>query len=142
MKTLVPVTLAVFAGLCNIPLIYGFKKAYSQNPFIFAGSFNLVSAFVFLSIAYLFGGIEHHYFVRNWPFILFAALGIVLINTLAYYLINYHGASYWIVVSLSSMLIPGIIVGYFILKDRVNIWIVPSIIFAILSAIFFVLSKR
>jgi len=88
MKTLVPVTLAVFAGLCNIPLIYGFKKAYSQNPFIFAGSFNLVSAFVFLSIAYLFGGIEHHYFVRNWPFILFAALGIVLINTLAHYCPN------------------------------------------------------
>jgi drug/metabolite transporter (DMT)-like permease len=142
MKALVPITLAVLAGLCNIPLIYGFKKAYSQNPFIFAGSFNLFSAFLFLSLAYLYGGIEQQYLIKNWALILFATAGIFFVNILAYYIINRYGASYWIIASLSSMLIPAIVVGYFVFKEKVNFWIMPSIICAILSVIFFILSKR
>jgi drug/metabolite transporter (DMT)-like permease len=142
MKSILPIALAVFVGFCNVPLIYGFRKAYSQNPFIFAGSFNLCSAFLFLSIAYIYGGIEHQYFIKNWALILFATLGIFIINFLAYYIINHHGASYWIIASLSSMLVPAIVVGYFIFKERVNLWIIPSVICAILSVIFFVLSKR
>jgi drug/metabolite transporter (DMT)-like permease len=142
MKAIVPITLAILAGACNIPLIYGFKKAYSQNPFIFAGSFNLCSAFLFLSLACLYGGIQQQYFIKNWSLILFAAVGIFIINVLAYYIINHHGASYWIIASLSSMLIPAIVVGYFVFKERVNFWIIPSIICAILSVIFFLFSKR
>jgi len=142
MKAIVPIMLAVLAGLCNIPLIYGFKKAYSQNPFIFAGSFNLCSAFFFLSIAYLYGGIEQQYFIKNWSFILFAALGIFLINILAYHIINRYGASYWMIASLSSMLIPAIVVGYFVFKERINLWIIPSVICAVLSVIFFTMSKK
>ncbi len=142
MKAIVPITLAVLAGACNIPLIYGFKKAYSQNPFIFAGSFNLCSAFLFLLLAYLYGGIQQQYFIKNWSLILFAAVGIFIINILAYYIINHHGASYWIIASLSSMLIPAIVVGYFVFKERVNFWIIPSIICAILSILFFTLSKK
>ncbi|MFC1534941.1 hypothetical protein ACFL7M_16430 [Thermodesulfobacteriota bacterium] len=65
MKGLIPISLAIIVGFCNIPLIYGFKKAYSQNPFIFAGSFNLCSAFFFLLIGYFYGGIEHQYFIKN-----------------------------------------------------------------------------
>jgi drug/metabolite transporter (DMT)-like permease len=142
MKAIVPITLAVLAGACNIPLIYGFKKAYSQNPFIFAGSFNLCSAFLFLLLACLYGGIQQQYFIKNWSLILFAAVGIFIINILAYYIINHHGASYWIIASLSSMLIPAIVVGYFVFKERVNFWIIPSIICAILSILFFTLSKK
>jgi drug/metabolite transporter (DMT)-like permease len=142
MKAIVPITLAVLAGACNIPLIYGFKKAYSQNPFIFAGSFNLCSAFIFLLLACLYGGIQQQYFIKNWSLILFAAVGIFIINILAYYIINHHGASYWIIASLSSMLIPAIVVGYFVFKERVNFWIIPSIICAILSILFFTLSKK
>jgi drug/metabolite transporter (DMT)-like permease len=142
MKSILPIALAVFVGFCNVPLIYGFRKAYSQNPFIFAGSFNLCSAFLFLSIAYIYGGIENQYFIKNWALILFATLGIFIINFLAYYIINHHGASCWIIASLSSMLVPAIVVGYFIFKERVNLWIIPSVICAILSVIFFVFSKR
>jgi drug/metabolite transporter (DMT)-like permease len=142
MKSILPIALAVLVGFCNVPLIYGFRKAYSQNPFIFAGSFNLCSAFLFLSIAYFYGGIEHQYFIKNWAVILFATIGIFIINSLAYYIINHHGASYWIIASLSSMLVPAIVVGYFVFKERVNFWIIPSVICAILSVIFFVLSKR
>jgi hypothetical protein len=142
MKALIPITLAVLVGFCNVPLIYGFKKAYSQNPFIYAGSFNLCSAFFFLSIAYIYGGIEQEYFLKNWSLILFAAIGIFLINVMAYLIINRYGASYWIIASLSSMLIPAIVVGYFLFYERVNFWIVPSIICAILSVVFFTLSKR
>jgi len=142
MKAIVPITLAVLAGACNMPLIYGFKKAYSQNPFIFAGSFNLCSTFFFLSMAYLYGGIEQQYFMKNWTLILFAAVGIFIINILAYYIINLYGANYWIIASLSSMLIPAIVVGYFVFKERVNFWIIPSLICAILSVLFFTLSKK
>lgn len=142
MKALIPISLAILAGVCNVPLIYGFKKAYSQNPFIFAGSFNLCSAAFFISAACIYGGIEQQFFTRNWPFILAATAGIFFINIFAYHIINHHGASYWIIASLSSMLIPGIVVGYFIFKENVNFWIVPSILCAILSVFFFIMSKK
>ena len=142
MKTIVPISLAILAGACNIPLIYGFKKAFSQNPFIFAGSFNLCSAAFFIVAAYIYGGIEYQYFIKNWPFIIAATIGIFLINILAYHIINHYGASYWIIASLSGMLIPGIVVGYFLFKENVNLWIVPSILCAILSVLFFLLSKK
>ena len=142
MKIIVPISLALIAGACNIPLIYGFKKAYSQNPFIFAGSFNLCSAFLFLGLSYFYGGIEQQYFTKNWPFILFATFGIFFINVLAYYLINHYGASYWMVTSLSTMLIPPIFVGYLIFKEKLNYWIIPAVICAVLTVIFFGLSKK
>jgi drug/metabolite transporter (DMT)-like permease len=93
-------------------------------------------------MAYLYGGIEQQYFMKNWTLILFAAVGIFIINILAYYIINLYGASYWIIASLSSMLIPAIVVGYFVFKERVNFWIIPSLICAILSVLFFTLSKK
>ena len=142
MKTSIPIILAILVGFCNVPFIYGFKKAYSQNPFIFAGSFNLCSAFFFLSISYFYGGIEHQYITKNWHLIVLAAVGIMLINILAYYIINYYGASYWMIAALSSMLVPAIIVGYFIFKEKLNFWIIPSIICALLTIFFFTLSKE
>lgn len=142
LKIIVPISMAILVGFCSIPLVYGFKKAYSQNPFIFAGSFNLCSAIVFFSISYIYGGVEQEYFLKNWPLIVFAAMGIVLINTLAYYIINRYGASYWMIASLSGMLIPAIVVGYFVFKEKLNSWIIPSIICAILAFFFFTLSKK
>ena len=142
MKIIIPISIAILVGFFNIPFIYGVKKAYSQNPFIFAGAFNLCSAIFFLIISYFYGGIEQQYLLKNWPFIIFAALGIFLINLAAYYIINHYGASYWMIASLSGMLIPPMIVGYLIFKEKLNYWIIPTIICAILTIFFFMLSKK
>ncbi|MBN2061023.1 MAG: hypothetical protein JW882_11480 [Deltaproteobacteria bacterium] len=142
MKAIIPVLLAILVGVANIPLIYGFKKAYSQNPFIFAGSFNLCSAFLFIMAGYLYGGIEQNYFLKNWPFIIFAAVGVFSINIMAYIIINRYGASYWLIASLSAMLIPALFVGYYVFKERLNLWIIPSVLCAILTVFFFILSKK
>ena len=84
MKIILPISIAILVGFFNIPFIYGVKKAYSQNPFIFAGAFNLCSAIFFLVVSYFYGGIEQQYFIKNWHYIVFAALGIFLINLAAF----------------------------------------------------------
>ncbi|MGD9211255.1 MAG: hypothetical protein PVI90_10790, partial [Desulfobacteraceae bacterium] len=77
-----------------------------------------------------------------WHLIIFAAFGIFLVNLSAYFIINYYGASYWMIASLSCMLIPPIVVGYLIFKENINYWIFPAIICAILTVFFFTLSKK
>ena len=142
MKTLIPILIAVLVGVFNIPFVYGFKKAYSQNPFIFAASFNLCSAIFLLGVSFAYRGVEKDFFFRNWLFILSAACGIILINLSAYYIINSYGAGYWMIASLSNLLIPPILVGIFIFKEKFNYWIFPTIFCAILTVVLFTLSKK
>lgn len=142
MKALIPITLCALVGVCSIPFIYGFKKAFSQNPFIYAGCFNALSGIVLLAISYMHGGIEDHYLTRNALPIVLAASGIVLVNIIAYFVITRHGASYWMIASLSSMLIPAVVVGFIVFKEKYNLWIYPAVVCALLTVLFFALSKK
>lgn len=74
--------------------------------------------------------------------IIMAVLGIVVVNAANYFIITELGASFWLLSSLSMMLIPSFAVGYSIFKENCNAWIVPRVICALLAAPFFALSKQ
>ena len=142
MKSLTPILLAVGIGACNVPILYGFKKAYSQNPFVYAASFNVCSGLLMIVCTLFFGNIEHHYLAKGWPYIVTAGIGVMLMNLLAYYLINYYGAGYWIIASLCIMLLPSLLLGCVVFKEKFNLWIIPAILCALLTVFFFNLSKQ
>jgi len=142
MKHAVPVLLAALVGVCGIPYVYGFRKAFSENPFIYAACFNLCAGAVLLVIALSFGGIENGYLARNWRPIVLAAVGIIGVNILAYFIVNEHGAGYWMLASLANVIIGPAVVGYLVLKEKCNWWIVPAYLCAILTVMFFQMSRR
>jgi drug/metabolite transporter (DMT)-like permease len=141
-KTALPVLLCVFAGICNIPYLWGFKKAYSANPFIYGGLFNLLVGAILLILALFYGRIESNWVSAHKAPVAAAAFGIALINIVAYFVINRYGASWTMITSLSAMLIPPLVVGVVLFGEKLNLWIVPAIACGILTVVFFALSKR
>jgi hypothetical protein len=142
MKIVVPIALSFVAGSALIPFVYGFKKAFSTNPFAYSGITNLLCALALLTISALYGGTEKQYLARHWIPISLAALGLVVVNIMHYFIITRYGASFSLLTSLFMMLMPTFVVGYLIFKERCNLWIVPCIACALLTVLFFGLSKR
>jgi hypothetical protein len=48
---------------------------------------------------------------------------------LAYSIIDRHGATYWFIASLSSMLIPAIVIGFFVFEKKIDAWIILFVIY-------------
>ena len=142
MKVIVPILLAFLVSVSIMPYVYGFKKAFSGNPFIYAGMCNLFCGIVLLIMSFVYGGTGKQYLAKNWIPIIMAVLGIVVANAANYFVITRFGASFWLLSSLFMMLIPSFIVGYLIFKENCNVWIVPCVVCALLTALFFGLSKR
>ena len=63
MKALIPIVLAILVSVSNIPYVYGFKKAYSENPFIFAASMSFLCGVILLVLSLFWGRIEPTYVV-------------------------------------------------------------------------------
>ena len=141
MKTMTPVLLAVLVGVCAIPYLYGFKKAFSNNPFICSACFTLLAGTVLFVVALLYGKIQKGYVAANWLPIVLATVGIIGTNVLAYVIVNRFGASYWIIASLSNLLIAPSVVGYLLFREKCNVWIIPAVFCAVLSVVFFTMSK-
>jgi hypothetical protein len=142
MKIVIPVLLSVLVGIGTAPYVYGFKKAFSENPFIYAGMCNLFCGIVLLMISFTYGGVGRQYLIKSSLPIVFSVLGIVLANVCNYFIIARFGASFWLLSSLCMMLIPTFIVGYLVFKENSNLWIVPCVICTLLAVLFFGLSKR
>jgi hypothetical protein len=142
MRIVIPIALALMAGTALIPFVYGMKKAFSTNPFVYSGIANLLCAIALLMISTIYGGVEKQYLVRHWIPISLGALGLVVVNISHYFVITRFGASYSMLSSLFMMLMPALVVGYLIFKERCNLWIVPCIACALLTVLFFALSKR
>ncbi|MDP6779516.1 MAG: hypothetical protein QGI83_22365 [Candidatus Latescibacteria bacterium] len=142
MKIILPVVLTFLVGAGAIPYVYGFRKAFSENPFIFAGIANFALGVILLGISFAYGGIERQYAVRNVVPIGLCVLGLVVANIANYFIITRYGASYWLLSSLFMMLIPSFVVGYLIFKETFNVWIVPCVFCALLTVAFFGLAKR
>ena len=142
MKIVIPILLSLLVGVGTTPYVYGFKKAFSENPFIYAGLCNLFCGMVLLTISFTYGGAGRQYVIKNALPIGFSVLGIVLANVCNYFVVARFGASFWLLASLSMMLIPTFIVGYLIFKESCNLWIIPCLICTLLAVLFFGLSKR
>lgn len=142
MKIAIPVLLSVLVGVGTTPYVYGFKKAFSENPFVYAGLCNLFCGIALLTISCTYGGAGRQYVIKNALPIGFSVLGIVLTNVCNYFIVARFGASFWLLSSLSMMLIPTFIVGYLVFKENCNLWIVPCLICTLLAVLFFGLSKR
>ena len=97
---------------------------------------------VLLTISFTYGGAGRQYIIKNALPIGFSVLGIVLANVCNYFVVVRFGASFWLLSSLSMMLIPTFIVGYLIFKENCNLWIIPCLICTLLAVLFFGLSKR
>ncbi len=142
MKVIVPILLTFLVGLGTAPYVYGFKKAFSGNPFIYVGMCNLFCGIVLLTISFGYGGAGKQYLAKNWIPIIMAVGGLVVANAANYFVITRFGASYWLLASLFMMLIPSFIVGYLIFKENFNAWIIPCVGCTLLAVLFFTLSKR
>jgi drug/metabolite transporter (DMT)-like permease len=142
MKALIPIGLAILVSVSNIPYVYGFKKAYSENPFIFAASMSFLCGVILLVLSLFWGKIEPAYVVKHWPVIVLAAVGIASVGVLMYVIVNKYGANYFMVASLCNVIVPASVVGFLIFKEKCNIaWLVPSLICASLSVFFFAMSR-
>ena len=142
MKVIVPILLTLLVGAGSIPYVYGFKKAFSVNPFIYVGMCNIFCGIVLLIISFVYGGIGKQYLAKNWIPLIMAGLGLVVANAANYFVVTRFGASFWLLSSLFMMLIPSFIVGYLIFKENCNVWIVPCVACVLLAVLFFGLSKR
>ena len=142
MKVFVPLLLTFLVGASAIPYVYGFKKAFSENPFIYAGICNLILGAVLLTISLIYGGVEKQYAIRNAIPIGLCVIGLVVANVCNYFIITRFGASFWLLSSLFMMLIPSFAVGYLIFKEDFNVWILPCVACALLTVLFFGLSKQ
>ena len=142
MKIVVPVFLTFLVGLSSVPYVYGFNKAFSQNPFLYPGICNFGAGAALLILSLVYGGVGRHYFIDNSIPIGVCVAGLVVANVSNYFVVTRFGASFWLLASLFLMLIPSSIVGYWILKERCNVWIVPCVVCALLTVVFFGLSKR
>ena len=142
MKFALALLLTFLVGVGNVPYVYGFKKAFSQNPFIYAAMCNIFCGLVLLTISFAYVAPEKQYLIKNWIPIAIAVLGITMANVANYFIINKFGASFWLLSSLFMMLIPTFVVGYWIFKEQCNAWIAPCVFCALLTVLFFGLSKR
>ncbi|MFH1009293.1 MAG: hypothetical protein V1800_17600 [Candidatus Latescibacterota bacterium] len=142
MKMVLPVLLSLLVGIGTTPYVFGLKKAFSGNPFIYVGLCNLFGGIVLLAISFTYGGVEKQYVMRNALPIGFSVLGIVMANICNYFVVARFGASYWLLASLSMMLVPTFVLGYLVFKESFNSWIVPCIVCTLLAVLFFGLSKR
>ncbi len=139
----IPFLLALAASIGNAIVTIGQKKASSfSNPFFF-GAFSLLFASVTLFIIAMFFGTKGlgNYVYVNGKWFATTGVGLVFLNIFLYFLYRNYGAAYYTLYSILAIATTSIFVAIYMFDERINIYYWISLIFALLTIMFFMKGK-
>src|SRR5690606_8654889 len=143
-KTLLPFSFALFASLGNVFFVLAIRKTAAEpNPMLFTLSAMLVSVLLF-AVAYAVFGPRGtgDYSRKNIGWTSLAGLGMFMTFYGFYLLYSRFDTSYYALFVVTSMLMTTLGLGWLILREPLNVHGLVSIAAAVVSIVFFWLSKR
>jgi drug/metabolite transporter (DMT)-like permease len=143
-KFFLPFSFALFAALGNVFFVLGSRKAaQAPNPMLFTLAAMAVSLALFLAAYFVFGTRgTGDYLRRNVGWMALAGVGMFMTFYGFYLLYSRFDTSYYALFVVTSMLLTTIVLGLWILKEPINLYGYISIAAAVVSIVFFGLSKR
>jgi len=143
-KALLPFSFALFAALGNVFFVLSSRKAaHAPNPMLFTLAAMTVSLALFAAAYFVFGmrG-TGEYMRRNIGWTSLAGLGMFMTFYGFYLLYSRFDTSYYALFVVTSMLLTTLGLGWMILREPLNTYGLVSIAAAVVSIVFFWLSKR
>jgi drug/metabolite transporter (DMT)-like permease len=143
-KLLLPFLFAFVAALGNVFYVLASRKTeVSVNPFLFTAASMAVCAALFVAAYFLFDTRGTGEFLRRngWWAVLSGA-GIFLTFYGFYLLYSRFDTSYYTLFAVLSLVMTTVLLGWWFLKEGFNLYGVLSVAAALVSIVFFGLSKR
>ena len=143
-KILIPFSFAFIAALGNVFFVSGGRKVgQTSNPFFFTATAMFVCLALFLIGTMVFGLRGSQEFLRkNIGWCALAGFGMFLTFLGFYLLYSRFDTSYYALFAVVSVLMTILVLGVWILGERINLYGGLSIVAAVASIVFFGLSKR
>ena len=144
LKFLIPFGFALIAAIGNVFFVLGNRKVgHTVNPFFFTATVMAVCLTLYLIGTTIFGLRGSGEFLRkNIGWCTVSGVGMFLTFLGFYLLYSRFDTSYYALFVVTSMLLTTIVLGVFILRERINLYGGISIAAAVVSIVFFGLSKR
>lgn len=134
----------LLAAVGNAMFVYGQKKStVGSNPFLFV-IMALIGCVILLAFASLAFPMDN---LRSWASenikpVLITAVGLFILYIGFYFLYSRFGASYYTLYAVLSIVTTSIIVGAIFFNEKFNIYHLGSILFAILTILFFFIGQK
>jgi len=144
LKFLIPFSFAVLAAIGNVFFVFGNRKVgHSGNPMMFTTTAMTVCLLLYF-ICYLTFGVRGsgEFLRRNLLWCMLSGAGMFMTFLGFYLLYSRFDTSYYALFSVTSIILTSIVLGVFILKEGINFYGALSLIAAVVSIVFFGLSKR
>lgn len=135
---------ALLAAIGNAAFVYGQKKsAAGSNPFMFL-VMALLTCTIMLACSSLAFPMENFrsWITQNFKPILITAAGLFITYIGFYFLYTRFGASYYILYAVLSIVTTAIIVGAIFFNEKFTIYHACSIVFAVLTILFFFIGQQ
>jgi drug/metabolite transporter (DMT)-like permease len=144
LKFLIPFGFALIAALGNVLFVYGNRKVgHTTNPFFFTATVMAICLSLYLIGTLLFGMRGSGEFLRkNILWCSISGVGMFLTFLGFYLLYSRFDTSYYALFVVTSMLLTTLVLGVLVLHERINLYGGISIAAAVVSIVFFGLSKR
>lgn len=144
LKSLLPFSFALIAALGNVFFVSGGRKVGpAANPFFFTATAMAVCLSLFLTGTVLFGLHGAGDFLRrNVWWCMLSGTGMFLTFLGFYLLYSRFDTSYYALFVVTSMLLTTLVLGVWILREPINPYGAISIAAAVVSIVFFWMSKR
>jgi drug/metabolite transporter (DMT)-like permease len=144
LKFLIPFSFALIAAFGNVLFVWGNRKVgNTANPFYFTATAMAVCLALYLIGTAFFGLRGSGEFLRkNLFWCSVSGFGMFLTFLGFYLLYSRFDTSYYALFAVTSVLLTTIVLGVFILRERINLYGAISIAAAVVSIVFFGLSKR
>jgi drug/metabolite transporter (DMT)-like permease len=144
LKFLLPFSFALFAALGNVFFVLGNRKVGpASNPFFFTATAMAVCLALFLTGTFFFGMRGGPEFLRrNLLWCALSGVGMFMTFTGFYLLYSRFDTSYYALFVVTSMLLTTLVLGVLVLREHINLYGGISIAAAVVSIVFFGLSKR
>lgn len=143
-KFLIPFAIAFMAAMGNVFFVFGSRKAEgTPNPFLYTAGAMAVSFTLFAVLFLLFGTRgAGDYVGRNGGWIALSGTGIFLTFLGFYLLYSRYDTSYYALFSVTALILTVVVLGAWILREGLNLYGILSVAAAVVSIVFFALSKR
>jgi drug/metabolite transporter (DMT)-like permease len=134
---------ALMAAVGNAMYALSQKKTdASASPFLFIILAMALCIVILSTLSMAFPKIGiRSYIVMNYKWIIFGGAGLALTFTGFYLLYSRFGPSYYILYAVLSIITTSVIVGVFVLKERMNIYYALSVATAVTTIILFTIGK-
>ena len=144
LKFLIPFSFALIAAFGNVLFVLGNRKVgHAANPFFFTATAMAVClALYFLGTAVFGLRGSGEFLRRNLLWCSVSGVGMFLTFWGFHLLYTRYDTSYYSLFSVVSILLTTIVLGIFILREQLNLYGIISIAAAVVSIVFFGLSKR